>query len=163
MNSKAVFLDRDGVINYFIDEPTAVPVTERPLVSRLLSVPEYLETYHEYLSELVDGLFSFKTMADKIDETAAMLRPYVEDDTLKFFSTRQFEVNLREGVAPRGDVPGMQLSIGLKAFVRERGDSIREQLNGTLPTTNNGKGNEGDFRMPGFNNQRPGFFQPPRQ
>jgi len=156
-------LDRDGVINYFIDEPTAVPVTERPLVSRLLSVPEYLETYHEYLSELVYGPFSFKTMVDKIDEVAAMIRPYVEDDTLKFFSTRQFEVNLREGVTPRGDVPGMQLSIGLKAFVRERGDSIREQLNGTLPTTNNGKGNEGDFRMPGFNNRRPGNIQPPRQ
>jgi spore coat protein CotH len=154
-------LDRNGIINYFIDEPTAVPVAERPLVSRILSVPEYLETYHEYLSELVDGPFSFLTMADKIDETAAMIRPYVETDTLKFFSTRQFEVNLRQGITPKGNVPGMQLSIGLRAFVRERGDSIREQLNGTLPTTNNGKGNEGDFRMPGFNNRRPGNIRPP--
>jgi hypothetical protein len=154
-------LDRDGIINYYIDEPTAVPVAERPLVSRLLSVPEYLGTYHEYLSELVDGPFSFGTMADKIDEVAAMIHPYVEADTLKFFSTRQFEINLHQGVTPRENVPGMQLSIGLRAFVRERGDSIREQLNGRLPTTNNGKGNEGNFRTPGLNNRRPGNLQPP--
>ena len=136
-------IDRQGIINFFIDEPTAGPVAERPLVSRLLSVPSYLETYHGYLSELINGPFSYDTMEARIDELARMIRPYVEDDTMKFFTMRDFEINLSEEVRPRMAVPGMQLSIGLKAFVRERGESIRRQLDGTQPSTNNGKGNEG--------------------
>ena len=136
-------IDRQGIINFFIDEPTAGPVDQRPLVSRLLSVPSYLETYHRYLSELINGPFSYDTMEARIDELAQMIRPYVEDDTMKFFTMRDFEINLSEEVRPRMAVPGMQLSIGLKAFVRERGESIRRQLDGTQPSTNNGKGNEG--------------------
>ncbi len=147
-------LDRDGLINFYIDEPTAVPPDERPLVSRLLSVPEYLETYHEYLRELIDGPFSVDAMEAKIKEIADMIRPYVEADTLKFFSTRDFELNLREIVLPRRAVPGMQSSIGLREFVKERGESIRLQLEGKLPSTNNGKGNEGEMQVPGFRNIR---------
>ena len=145
-------IDRQGIINFLIDEPTAGPVDQRPLVSRLLSVPSYLETYHRYLSELINGPFSYDTMEARIDELAQMIRPYVEDDTLKFFTMRDFEINMREEVRPRMAVPGMQLSIGLKAFVRERGESIRRQLNGTQSSTNNGKGNEG--RMEFFPRRR---------
>jgi spore coat protein CotH len=147
-------LDRDGIINFFIDEPTAVPPDERPLVSRLLAVPEYLETYHRYLYDLLDGPFSPDVINVKIQEIADMIRPYVEADTLKFYSTHEFEINLRENIEPRRQVPGMQLSIGLIPFVRERGDSIRQQLEGELPSTNNGKGNEGTMPIPGMQNRR---------
>ncbi len=155
-------LDREGIINFLIDEPTAGPVAERPLVYRLLSIPSCLETYHGYLSELINDPFSYDVMEAKIKELADMIRPYVEADTLKFFSTRDFETNLREGIRPRRAVPGMQLSIGLKAFVRERSESIRQQLDGERASTNNGKGNEGSMRIPGFGNLRPEFFPPPR-
>ena len=147
-------LDRKGIIDFLIDEPTAVPVADRPLVSRLLSVPAYLETYHGYLSEIIDGPFSYEVMEGKINELADMIRPYVKADTLKFFTTREFEINLREGVKPRKAVPGMQLSIGLKAFMRERVKSIDLQLDGMRPSTNNGKGNVGTMQMPGFPNIR---------
>ena len=142
-------IDRQGIINFYIDEPTSGPVAERPLVSRLLSVPSYLETYHGYLSELINGPFSLEVMEPRINELADIIRPYVQDDTSKFFTTREFEMNLREGVRPRNQVPGMQLSIGLKAFVRERAESIHQQLVGIKPSTNYGKGNEGKMMLPG--------------
>ena len=147
-------LDRDGIINFFIDEPTAVPPDERPLVSRLLAVPEYMETYHAYLYELINGPFSPGVLEPKIVETADMIRPYVTSDTLKFYSVREFEMNLRENLQPRRPVPGMQLSIGLISFIRERGESILQQLEGERPSTNDGKGNEGTMPMPGMQNQR---------
>ena len=142
-------IDRQGIINFYIDEPTSGPIAERPLVSRLLSVPSYLETYHGYLSELINGPFSLEVMEPRINELADIIRPYVQDDTLKFFTTREFEMNLREGVRPRNQVPGMQLSIGLKAFVRERAESIHQQLVGIKPSTNYGNGNEGKMMLPG--------------
>ena len=85
-----------------------------------------------------------------IGEIAEMIRPYVTSDTLKFYSIREFEINLRENIEPRRQVPGMQLSIGLIPFVGERSESIRQQLEGELPSTNNGKGNEGKMQMPGM-------------
>ena len=155
-------LDRDGIINFFIDEPTAVPPAERPLVSRLLAVPQYMETYHDYLYELINGPFSPDVLEPKIVENADMIRPYVTSDTLKFYSNREFETNLRENIEPRRQVPGMQLSIGLIPFVRERGESVRQQLEGERPSTNNGKGNEGKMQMPGIQNRRPNIPQRPR-
>ena len=41
-------LDRDGIINFYIDEPTAGAVANYPLV-RLLSYQPYLDSYHAYL------------------------------------------------------------------------------------------------------------------
>ena len=147
-------LDRDGIINFFIDEPTAVPPDERPLVSRLLAIPEYLETYHRYLHELLNGPFSPAVLEVKIEEIADMIRPYVEADTLKFYPTRVFEISLSEGITERRMMAPMQLSIGLGIFVSERWESIRQQLEGERPSTNNGKGNEGTLPMPGMQNRR---------
>jgi hypothetical protein len=150
-------LDHDGIINYFIDEPTAVPPAERPLVSRLLAVPEYMETYHKYLYELIEGSFSPAVLEVKIREIADMIRPYVESDTMKFFPTRMFETSLHEGINERQITAPMQLSIGLSDFISERGESIRQQLAGERPSTNEGKGNEGTMLIPGMQNRRPDF------
>jgi spore coat protein CotH len=146
-------LGQAGIINFLIDEPTGMPVAERPLVSRLLAVPEYLETYHEYLYELIDGPFSPAVIKVKIKEIADMIRPYVEADPLKFYPTQAFEASLTSGVQPRRAVAGMQLSIGLLSFVHQRVESIREQLEGNRPSTNNGQGNGGSMTMPDIRNQ----------
>lgn len=145
-------LDRNGIINFYIDEPTAGAVADRPLVHRLLSVPAYLETYHGYLRELIDGPFSCEVMEAKIDALADLIRPYVQADTTKFFTDSDFESFLGEG--GRTDVEirrrGMGINIGLKAFVRERIQSVQRQLNGELPSTNNGQGNQGTMPGMGF-------------
>ncbi|MBN1177130.1 MAG: CotH kinase family protein [Dehalococcoidales bacterium] len=146
-------LDREGIINFLIDEPTAGAVADRPLVARLLAVPEYLDTYHGYLIELIDGPFSCEVMETRIDELADMMRPYVEADTLKFYTTAEFEKGLSDDVAITTRMSGMGLNIGLKAFVAERGESIRKQLAGELLSTNGGQGNGGSSMMIGFRNR----------
>ena len=102
-------LDRDGIINFYIDEPTAGPVAERPLV-RLLSYQPYLDTYHGYLEELIEGPFSEEVMNSRIDELAGLIRPYVEADELKFYSTEAFERSLSQDLI--SDTPGSGIPSG---------------------------------------------------
>jgi len=153
-------LERERLINYYIDEPTCESVSERPLVERLLSYPPYRETYHRYLQELIDGPFSVEAMNMRIETLVGLIRPYVEVDDLKFYSTDDFDRNLTEDVqivvqgAPAGsDLP---VAIGLKSFVVERGQSVREQLEGKRPSADDGSGNWGDEVPP-----RPGDRPPP--
>jgi spore coat protein CotH len=145
-------IDREGIINFFIDEPTAGPIAERPLVERLLSYQPYLEAYHGYLEALLEGPFSVEAMESRIDELADMIRPYVEADELKFYSTEDFERSLSEDIRS-GSVIGGMTPIGLKTFVVERNASVRQQLDGDLPSAGDGSGNEGNW-APG-NRQMP--------
>jgi spore coat protein CotH len=142
-------VDRQRVIDFYIDEPTVGTVADRPLVSRLLAVPSYLETYHGYLRELINGPFSPTVMEAKIDELANMIRPYVEADTLKFYSTAEFEKGLGEDVATSTRMAGMGMNIGLKAFVAQRVESIHKQLKGDLPSKSNDGTGYGGNRLPG--------------
>ncbi len=151
-----VGIDLTSTTNFLIDEPTSGAVADRPLAARLLAVPEYLETYHGYLTELINGPFSAEVMASRIDELADMIRPYVQADTLKFYSDTAFEAAIGEGaVNDRGNFGsgmGMGTNIGLKKFVVERIASIEKQLAGEIPSTNNGQGNGGNSFMGGGNN-----------
>ena len=159
-------MDRRRIIDFYIDEPTSGRTADRPLVSRLLAVPAYLETYHVYLAELISGPFSPEVMNAKVDSLADLIRPYVEADTLKFYSTREFEKGLGEDIGTSTRTTGMGINIGLKAFVTQRGGSIKNQLEGTLPgRSTDGTGNGGILGPGGFpanqGNQRPVF--PPNQ
>lgn len=141
----------DNIINFFIDEPTAGPVTERPLVARLLAYQPYLARYHTYLNELIDGPFSTERMNQHIDELAAFIRPHVEKDEIKFYSMEQFEKSLSTDIISgnRTGGGGMMNPPGLKEFIAERNDSIAKQLNDELPArSSDGSGNKGSS-MPG--------------
>ena len=131
-------IDRDGLVHFLIDEPTCGPVAERPLVDRLLSHEPYLDAYHRYLEQLLDGPFSVERMNARIDELADLIRPFVENDKLKFFSTRDFERGLTEDMrrpapppdgtagdtgreqAPQVPLPGPRLSAESLACVQNR-------------------------------------------
>ncbi len=136
----------DDVLNFFIDEPVSGPLADRPLVARLLAVPEYLEIYHNYLVYLIDGPFSSPVMTERIDSLADLIRPYVKADTHKFFSTADFEKYIGEYIDTARKSPfdfmQMGVKIGLKTFVSKRIESIRKQLSGEMPAINNGKGNK---------------------
>jgi len=142
-------LNRDGVINFYIDEPTAGAVANYPLV-RLLSVPAYLETYHGYLEELIEGPLSPEVMNARIDELAELIRPYVAADELKFYSTAEFEIALSEDISGDGQRGMGMTPFGLRAFIAERVESIRQQLNGERPSSSgDGSGNGGQSMMGG--------------
>jgi hypothetical protein len=147
-------LDRQGIINFYIDEPTDGAVSARPLVAKLLAVPEYLERYHGYIRQMIDGPFSYTVMNDKIDSLVTLIRPYVEKDNLKFYSTEKFESSLEEDTAGTLAAGGMT-PLALKGFIRERIESIRKQLEGTLPARSaDGSGNRAAQRsaIPRSNN-----------
>ena len=125
--------DRNGLVNFKIDEPTCGVLSQRPFIAALLNQPVYLERYHQILGELIDGPASAETMAAKIQSTAQLIRPYVEQDPTKFFSLQDFERGLENDVRGGG--------WGLTSFVRDRNDAIRRQLSGIDPSTNQGDGN----------------------
>lgn len=124
--------DRAGIIDLKIDEPTCAPSTERPLVTSLLAAPDLLARYHQIVEELLDGPFAEAAMQARIDALAALVRPVVEADTEKFFTTAEFEQGLDSDVVRGG--------IGLMSFVRERQEAVRAQLAGERAAHANGEG-----------------------
>jgi spore coat protein CotH len=146
-------LSSDQIINFYIDEPTAGAVADRPLVDRLLSYQPYMDKYHAYLEELLDGAFNVDRMHSRIDELADLIRPYVEADELKFYTTEQFEKGLEESTVQSGRsmFGGMGSPIGLKPFIEQRSQSVREQLDGTRASgSGNGSGNGGSGSFGGM-------------
>ena len=91
-------LARDAA-DFYIDEPVTNSFESRPLVYRLLSYPPYRERYHQYLKDLLEGAFAEGALEERIDRLAALVRPYVEKDELKFFTLEDFEKGLNEGSA----------------------------------------------------------------
>ena len=128
--------DRDGLINLRIDEPTCGPLAERPLVEIPLADEDYRARYYAHLTELVDGPGSIETMVGIINTTAELIRPYVERDPTKFFTTEDFERSLRADISGGRGGGGW----GLESFIRDRNDAIKRQLNGANPSGNNGLG-----------------------
>ena len=102
-------LSTEQLINYYIDEPSGGPMEQRPLIDRLLSYPPYMEKYHVYLEELLDGPFAVEVMEARINELADLIRPYVQADELKFFSSRQFEGGIYKEMASRPVGTGLQI------------------------------------------------------
>jgi hypothetical protein len=161
-------LSRDQIIDFFIDEPTAASMDQYPLVEQLLSKPEYLEAYRGYLQEIVDGPFSVESMTVRINEIAALIRPYVEADENLFFSQEDFERGLYEDLSSSiGNMPTPGgVFIGLVAFVEERTTSIAAQLSGEQAAGNgDGSGNGGSKGLGGIGGPPmggPANFQPGR-
>lgn len=91
---------KDGLINFYIDEPTAGPVIRYPLVDRLLSYQPYLEKYRGYLKEALDGPFSLDVILPRIDQLVDMVRPYARADTEMFYSYEDWERCLTEDLRP---------------------------------------------------------------
>jgi spore coat protein H len=151
-------LNREQLVNYYIDEPSGGAMAERPLVQRLLSHKPYLDIYHGYLEELLEGPFDISKLNLRIDELARLIRPYVKADKTKFFSTEQFEANLSADVTGGWSMGGRPP--GLKDFIAARSKSVREQLAGTRESSQgDGSGNGGRF---GFG-PRFDFPERPRQ
>ena len=116
--------DASSAVNFPIDTPVSgTTMEDRPLISQLLAVPEYLEQYHAYLQDLVDGYFNsgvFLTTVETIDE---LISPYVQSDPTAFYTYEEY----REGVET------------LKEFGLLRAESVEGQLNGSIPSTDEGQ------------------------
>ncbi len=112
------------VVNFPIDTPVSgINMEERPLLAKLLEVPEYLETYHQYLQEIVDGYFANGQFEQTVDNLTSMISDYVKNDPTAFYSYDEFAAGVAE----------------LKKLGVLRADSIQGQLKGTIPSTTEGQ------------------------
>ncbi len=91
---------KDGIINYYIDEPTAGPMKRFPLANRLLSYKPYLDKYHQYMQELLDGPMSLDVILPRIDHLVDLISPYVKADTEAFYTHEDFIRCLTEDLRP---------------------------------------------------------------
>lgn len=113
-----------SVVNFPIDTPVSnVSLEERPMIGKLLEVPEYLELYHSYLTEIVDGYFNSGLFEQTIDSLDSLISPYVEADPTAFYDYASY----KSGVAE------------LKELGLLRAQSVEGQLNGTIPSTTDGQ------------------------
>lgn len=117
------------VVNFPIDTPVSgVSMEDRPLINKLLEVPEYKDKYHEYLRQIVDGYFVSGVFAETVMDLDAKINSYVKNDVSAFATYEEYEASL-------------PVFIELGTL---RAQSIDGQLNGTIPSTTDGQNSDKD-------------------
>lgn len=108
------------VVNLAIDTPlSGVTLEERPILGKLLEVPEYKAKYHEYLQEIVDGYFADGKFEEKVQSLNDMIAEYVKQDPTAFVTYDKYETAVTE----------------LTKLGTLRAESIQGQLDGDIPST----------------------------
>ncbi|MFA6110803.1 MAG: CotH kinase family protein [Candidatus Latescibacterota bacterium] len=85
-----------GAADLAIDDPL-MGGGDRPLARRLLAHAPYLERYHGYLRQLLEGGFADGVLEARIDILAALARPYVAAPQERFFTLAEFDQGLDQG------------------------------------------------------------------
>jgi hypothetical protein len=113
-----------SAVNFPIDTPVSgVSLEDRPILAKLLEVPEYLELYHSYLRQIVDGYFNSGLFSQTVDSLDALISPYVEADPTAFYDFTSYQGGVSE----------------LKKLGILRARSIEGQLDGSIPATTTGQ------------------------
>lgn len=107
-------------VNYPIDTPAAGEImTNRPLYHNLMKTEEYFARYHEYFNYFMEKYFENGYFEKKVAETTRMIAPYVEKDPTAFCSYEDY-------------LTGVET---FTKFCLLRSESVRGQLEGTIPST----------------------------
>ena len=114
------FGDAFSIVNFPIDTPVSgVSLEDRPILAKLLEVPEYMDLYHRYLQEIVDGYFNNGIFEQTIASLDTLIAPHVESDPSAFYDFAAYQS-------------------GVKALAKLgllRAESIEGQLGGKVPAT----------------------------
>ena len=102
-----------------VNDPIDEVLSDRPMQSWIFSDQEYTQRYHQLYQTFLDQT-DLDTM---IQETAALIAPYIARDPTKFCTDAEFE----QGVET------------LRQFCRLRRESIQGQLAGTIPSDTAGQ------------------------
>ncbi len=112
--------DAGSAVNDPIDSPLSVSGDgSRPMVDWIFQKEEYTELYHQYFAEFLDSV----DITAIIDEAYALIAPYVEKDPTAFCTYEEFETGVET----------------LRSFCEKRTESVRGQLDGTIPSTDAGQ------------------------
>ncbi len=112
--------DATSIINYGIDTPLSGATEDnRPMWSFILENEEYLELYHNIYNELIMNYFESGNFEAEMARVYEMIKPYVAKDPSAFYTEDEFNTGYNT----------------LKNFCSLRAQSIRKQLDGTLPSS----------------------------
>ena len=112
--------DATSTVNAPIDSPVSGGTAEsRPLIAWIFTDEEALASYHETYSRFIAETVENGWLAAEISRVQAMITPYLEQDASAFYDMAAFEKAVDT----------------LQTFCARRGESIRGQLEGTIPTT----------------------------
>ena len=92
---------------------------ERPMVDWIFSDDQYTQSYHVLYQQFLDEV----DVQAIIDEAAELIAPYVERDPTKFCTYEEFQAGVD----------------ALRSFCDLRTQSVRGQLDGTIPSTEEGQ------------------------
>lgn len=123
------FQSRDAkeAVNNPINTPmTGISESQRPLFSKLMEVEEYKEKYHAYLREIGEGYVYSGKAALKLKEIKSLISPYVKEDPTAFYTYEEFLTGIEN----------------LEAFILARANSVLGQLDGVIPSTEEGQKEE---------------------
>ena len=116
--------DGTSLVNSPIDSPVATANTsDRPLIAWIFEDDEALTQYHEVYGQFITDIIESGWLEGEIGRVSDMIRPYVENDTNSFFTVEEFDAAVET----------------LQSYCTKRGESIRGQLDGTIPSTTTGQ------------------------
>lgn len=159
-------------INFSVTTPVSgTTLEERPLLNVLLSNDRYKKQYKKYLKEVATKYLTEDEIAEETAKIAKLIKPYVEKDPTKFYTTKEFENSvsgdnsLPEFAKQRSAAILQQLSddsnVDLKSKSKATTKSTGTNKNTNSNTTNNYNnqfanpqgpgGNGGGFGQPGQN------------
>ena len=112
------------MVNYPIDTPVSGgTVDSRPMLAWIFADESYTELYHTYFDTFISEYFESGYFENLITETENLIASYVEQDPTKFCTYEEFETGVDT----------------LQSFCLLRAESIRGQLDGTIPSTSDGQ------------------------
>ena len=116
--------DATSTVNSPIDSPVSGGTVEsRPLIAWIFDSEDALTAYHEAYSSFLAENIENGWLEAEISRVQAMITPYLEQDTSAFYDMTEFEKAVDT----------------LKTFCAKRCESIRGQLEGTIPSTTQGQ------------------------
>lgn len=116
--------DATGMVNYPIDTPVSGgTVDSRPMLAWIFNDESYTQVYHEYFSDFIEQYFGSGYFEQLMDSVTEMISPYVEKDPTAFCTYEEFRTGAET----------------LKQFCLLRAESVRGQLDGTIPSTSEGQ------------------------
>lgn len=116
--------DATALVNYPIDTPVSGgTVDSRPMLAWIFSSEEYTQLYHQYFSQFLAEWFDSGAFAQAFQQVVDLITPYVEKDPTKFCTTEEFQAGVE----------------ALEDFCLLRAQSIQGQLEGAIPSTDDGQ------------------------
>lgn len=111
-------------VNYPINTPASGDIMQnRPLYHNVMKNREYFAKYHEYFDFLIAEYFESGHFEALVKNTLAMISPYVKKDPTAFCSYEDFQLGVQT----------------ITDFCLLRAQSVRGQLDGTIPSTIRGQ------------------------